>query len=341
MRPKLFLFSIFLVGNSVSTLAEESKRWSKDDILFELGTRVWIGETAYDNQLYSFEPNTLDSRLRWQDVAGASSELTFLVEQKSTGLFLKGYGGLGANYGGSLDDEDYAYNVDTPLGPFTGKFFDTFLKGDTASNFYGALDIGAELPLPKSSPLQLSAFIGGFVQSHSMLSRGIRCNADEAQNLLCGEPGTVLAPFNMKSIGFESQIMGARLGVGGELDLTERLSWSNEFAYVFGGQFDLNDSHYLRTSVEAENPDNNLGPAPNIVSRSNKLRGIQLESHMKWAVNENWSLDLGARYWRFNSGKSDTVFGAQLPVADQTGDDQYTKNKIEQYGVMLGATYRF
>lgn len=312
--------------------AADTKTFGNSDFSLEIGNRFWIGQMSYDMKLLENDTGNLSSRIRWSDVNTLSNETTFRITHEKSGIFLKGYGGLGANYDGSLDDEDYIYGYPTPDGPFTGKFLDSYLRGDRDTSFYGAIDLGVAAPLPQEWPLRLSGFVGGFAQKQSLLSKGVRCNADDAQNILCGPPGTVLVPFDQKSIGFETTMYGARAGLEAVFDVTDRLSWRNEAAYIFAGNFKLEDSHYLRTEE--------LGPAPNIISDGKGLDGFQLETELSWAVTEKFSVNAGARYWRFNSGEADTVFGAQLPQPIEQGG-QHTENKIEQYGLTAGISYKF
>jgi hypothetical protein len=323
--------------------AADAKTFGNSDFSLEIGNRFWIGQMSYDNKIIDNKDGLTASRLRWSEVNTLSNETTFRITHKKSGAFLKGYGGFGANYGGSLDDEDYVYDYPTPEGPFTGTFFDTYSRGDGDTSFYGAVDLGVAVPLPQQWPLQLSGFLGGFAQKQSLLSKGIRCNADDAQNLLCGPPGTVLSPFSQKTIGFDTTMYGARAGLEAMLEITDRLSWRNEAAYIFAGSFKLEDSHYLRTepTPPGEEGFDGIGPTPNIIHDGHGLDGFQLETELSWAVTEKFSLNAGARYWRFNSGEADTVFGAQLPHDQQERGLQHSENKIDQYGVMVGVSYKF
>lgn len=313
--------------------AADTKKTGKSDLSLEIGNRFWIGQMSYDYKLFDNKTGLMDSRLRWSDVNTLSNETTFRVTHQKSGLFLKGYAGLGANYGGSLDDEDYIYSYPTPDGPFTGKFMDTYSRGSRDTNFYGVVDLGIAVPLPQQWPLHLSGFVGGFAQKQSLLSKGVRCNADEANQIACqAPPGAVIVPFDQKSIGFETTMYGARAGLEAVLDISDQLTWRNEAAYVFAGNFKLEDSHYLRTEE--------LGPTPNFMDEGNGLDGYQLETELSWAFTGNWSVNAGARYWRLNSGKTDMVAGAQLPP-DQRIRENYSRNKIDQYGVMFGLAYKF
>lgn len=313
--------------------AADTKTFGNSDFGFEIGNRFWIGQMSYDYKLFDKQPDFLGSRLRWSDVNTLSNETTFRITHKKSGVFLKGYGGLGANYDGSLDDEDYIDDYPTPDGPFTGKFLDTYARGDSDSSFYGAVDLGVAVPLPQQWPLYLSGFLGGFAQKQNLLSKGVRCNADEAQQIACqAPPGTVLIPFDQKSIGFETTIYGARAGLEAVLDITDRLSWRNEAAYIFTGSFKLEDSHYLRTEE--------LGPTPNFVDEGSGLDGYQFETEISWAFTESLSVNAGARYWRFNSGYAEAVAGAKLPPDKQLREN-YSRSKIDQYGFTIGLAYRF
>lgn len=311
------------------------------DFSLTIGNRFWVGGMSYDNKLISNGSGQLDSRLRWSDVQTLSNETTFRVTHQRSGIFLKGFAGIGLNRRGSLDDEDYAYNFQTlDAPPFTGKFFDTYSRGGGGSGLYGAVDLGIPLPLPKAWPVQVSGLVGGFAQRQSIIAKGTRCNPDDAQNLLCGPPGSVLVPFDRKSVGFATTLYGVRVGLEGVVRVSERLSWRNEAAYVFAGRFKLEDSHYLRVSGSPD-PDNNLGPTPNIVSDGNRLEGFQLETEVSWAFTSRLSVNASARYWRFDSGRAGTVFFAQLPADQQERGQQHDRNRIDQYGVTLGVTYRF
>jgi hypothetical protein len=324
---------------TASTLAQERAPGEAAGFSIEFGNRFWIGGTANDVKTIENDTGRVGSRLRWSGVDTVANETTLWITHERSGFFVKGYGGIGRNIGGALDDEDYIYDFPTPEGPVTGKFLDTYSKGDESTQVHGALDLGYALPLPRRWPLRLSAFAGGFTQRQDLLAKGVRCNADEARNILCGAPGTVLIPYDRNSIRHETTMRGARLGVEPVLALPGRLTLRTEAAWVFEGSFRTDDSHYLRVAGSPD-PDNNLGPTPNIVSDGDGLGGVQLEVELSWASTAHWRLTAGARYWRFHSGRAPTVFGARLPVPLESGE-QHDRTRVEQYGLTLGVSYRF
>ena len=333
---------VFLAAAAASAAVSAGDRSGNDagPISVELGNRLWLAANRYDNKVYENDTGNLGSRLRWSGVDSLSNETTLRITQVGSGAFLKAFAGLGVNRGGSLDDEDYATDFPTLEGPFTGKFLDTYAKGGRDRQLHGAVDIGFALPLPASSPVRISTFVGVFRQQQGLLSKGVRCNADEASNLLCGPPGKVVVPFDQKSIGFETTMQGVRTGIEASLEITKRLSLRTEAVWLRNGRFRLDDSHFLRAQTDSPNPDNNLGPVPNIVSRGKELSGLQLETEFSWAASERLAITAAARYWRFDSGRADTVFGARLPIPVETGETN-ERSRIAQYGMTIGVRYRF
>lgn len=316
-----------------------------DGARVEFGGRVWLSAPRLDNRL--FDPNgTPASRLLWDGGTSTSLETFFRFDLPETGLFVKGFVGGGLTRGGSLDDEDYAFNVPIPGGTFSGTFLDTYLKGAAKSFGYAVADVGLTVPLSADLPVRLGVFVGGVGSVDEFLGRGVRCNPDDAQNLLCPLDAQVV-PLDRDVIAHETRILGARIGVEAMIALPSDLFWRVEAAYVAGGSFALDDGHLLRTATPdpASAPgdpanENALGPAPNIVSNSTELTGLMLESELTWRLADRWSVSAGARYWTFDSGSAPVTFGARLPppFRDTTSTDN---NRLERFGLFTSVSYRF
>ena len=308
----------------------------------EVGSRLWVSAPHLDNRL--FDPDgTPASRLVWDGSRSASAEAFFRFDFSQTGLFIKGFAGGGLSTGGSLDDEDYAFNFPLPGGgTFSGTFLDTYMEGAREPFGYAAADIGWTVPRFTSLPMSLGFFVGGFGSVDRFMGRGVRCNADDAQNLFC-PLGVQVVPLDTDVIAHETRILGARLGVETKVALNEVLDWRIEAAYLAAGTFKLDDSHLLRTQTpDPSGPpnENALGPAPNIVSKSDTLTGVQLETELAWRFAPQWTASLGARYWHFDSGSAPVVFGARLPAEFQ-GRGSTDKNTLDRLGVFTGISYRF
>jgi len=90
------------------------------------------------------------------------------------------------------------------------------------------------------------------------------------------------------------------------------------------------DGHLLRQDSA------DLGPAPNVVTKSKYAYGVEAELFVNYLVTPNIEIGAGVRYWGLASRMGDVSFGPSFDSAYQlTNFDQ------ERYGVLVHAKGRF
>ena len=116
----------------------------------------------------------------------------------------------------------------------------------------------------------------------------------------------------------------------GQDRIDDRWSFSGEIAGVPYAVVQNKDSHLLRQDLA------DLGPAPNIVTKSKYAYGVEAELFVNYAVTPNIEIGAGVRYWGLASRMGDVSFG---PAFDNT--NQLTNFDQERYGVLVHAKGRF
>ena len=90
------------------------------------------------------------------------------------------------------------------------------------------------------------------------------------------------------------------------------------------------DSHLLRQDAL------DLGPAPNVISRSKYAYGVEAELFVNYAVTPNIEVGGGLRYWGLGSHSGGVDFGPSFATTDAL-----LKFDQERYGVLVQAKGRF
>jgi hypothetical protein len=112
LKITLLLFAFIIVSSpalatdsGMSGSNGQEPPWLRSGF-FEIGARYWYSAGQTDFDLYDSTGGILVSRLTYDGLDAHSGEIFFLA-QHATGVFVKGYGGLGFIPGGSLNDEDF------------------------------------------------------------------------------------------------------------------------------------------------------------------------------------------------------------------------------------------
>jgi hypothetical protein len=123
-----------------------------------------------------------------------------------------------------------------------------------------------------------------------------------------------------------------RIGLVGDLMLTDRVKVSGEAAYLPYVNFDGIDHHFS----------GNTGVLASIFPKSsNGGRGVQLEALLSYDITPQFSVGLGGRYWAMwttNGVYYNCTFNTPMVACTTTFP---SKQAVEQAGVFLQATYKF
>ena len=104
-----------------------------------------------------------------------------------------------------------------------------------------------------------------------------------------GGNGAICAPAisdHVLNITEDFQWSAWRLGLTGDVKLTDRLTLTGEAAFLARATLDSGDRHHLRPVT-----------LPHRTPADGDGTGVQLEALLTYALNEAFSLGLGARYW--------------------------------------------
>jgi hypothetical protein len=176
--------------------------------------------------------------------------------------------------------------------------------------------------------MRLGFFAGYLYWHEKVTATGIVCNMESI--LGCPAPGTALVGFDTAVLGYEPTWHALRIGAEGKLWIDDRWSFSGEIAVIPYAWMQNNDSHLLRQETT------DLGPAPNIVTKSKYGYGVQAEVFVNYAVTPNIEIGAGLRYWGLGSSYGDVRFGPSF-------DTSYELKNFyqERYGVLVQAKGRF
>lgn len=275
----------------------------------EVGAR-WFASTGR-MQKDLFAPvltDRLNSRLIYANTTGQAGETFFRIDTDSP-IFLKGYAGLGTLAGGSLYDEDY------PAGTGYSNTLSSLSNGRLA---YGAADIGYDFISQGGNTL--GAFVGYRALYQSV--NGYGC-LQVGQSNLCDAGQRANLPAMLDNLGLsETELwQGVALGLNGRFQLTDRLGFEVDAAYLPYAVRSSYDNHWFRSDINPQ-------------AESGAGWGTQIEAILTYAVTDRLEVGLGGRYWFFTTDTASTQFPQTPARSPQTF---YT----ERYGAFLQASYRF
>ena len=282
-----------------ATLASEPAPPLSRPWIWEVGGRYWYSTGKSSLDLFDTTGALLVSRLTYDGLTAHSGEL-FFRGQHNSGFFVKGYVGGGSITGGALTDEDFP--------PVVVPYSNTTSSQSGGSLTMADIDVGVVFWKAKGN--QLGAFVGYHYWRESYDASGCRQNATST---IC----VPTIPTSVAVISQENQWRSVRLGLIGDLLLTDRLTLTGEAAYVWT-RLDGTDHHLLRPSIN---------PLPEDGSGN----GVMLEAVLKYQLTDMLNIGVGGRYWKL--GQTDgTAHFDQTPGG---GLAQVIKWDIERYGVFL------
>lgn len=275
----------------------------------ETGARYWYSSGRFQKDLGSTtDPalaNILNSRLTYDSTANSGEFFGRL--DTPLNVFVKGNIGAGSFSGGQMNDEDWVIFGGTV--PYSNTLSDP-VKG---SIDYATLDLGYDFF--RGAGYKLGAFVGYNYYKENKRAYGCAQIANQLSDCVPAISSSVLG------ITEDDTWKSFRIGVNGEIMITDRLKLGADVAYLPYVTFNGTDDHVLRALI---------------IQESGTGRGLQLESILSYLITDQFSVGVGGRYW--------AMWTTQNAIADFAGalcPCQTQPAKTERYGVFLQAAYRF
>jgi opacity protein-like surface antigen len=276
---------------------------------FQTGARLWFssGTLGAPNP---FGTLIYASRLTYSKLDAISGEAFARVDHAS-GLFAKGFVGAGGMENGRLNDEDTG--VENKVTHLTEPYSNT-LSSASGSIAYATIDVGYNFL--RTHGTKVGAFVG-YNYNEQVI------NAYGCTQIAGGAPCSSL-PQSLLGVTQNEHSKALRVGLSGEVMLSQRLKLTTEVAYLPSVTFSGLDDHVLRQLLYFENSDSG--------------DGVMLEASLDYKITDAWSMGLGGRYWAWNlnTGTSAATFltSGAAGVARVRFDN-------ERYGVFLQTNYRW
>lgn len=276
------------------------------DVTGEFGGRIGFSSGRFQEFLYSNPTKMqLNSRLTWPNQTGVSLE-SFARADHISGVFAKGYFGGVDLLGNHMNDEDFP--------PAEPAYSNTLSSTSRGRDIYASADLG--YTFLRGSGWRIGAFVGYHYYNQRMNAYG--CRQIAALDLCT----TGWAASNTLLLGQTEYWQAARVGLGGDVLLTDRLKWSAEAVWLPYMAYLGKDNHWQRSDI---NPQYDSGHGFN---------GFQAESILSYALTDRIDVGVGGRYWLFQAQHASTQFpGATFRQA--------TTATSTRYGAFVQASYKF
>ena len=280
---------------------------------FEGGARDWYSSGKFQKDLGSTTnpamANVLNSRLTY-DTTANSGELFGRIESPQN-IFVKGNIGVGSLLSGRLNDEDWAiYGQCCVSGAAVG--YSNTVSSVQGDIDYATLNVGYDFF--RGYGFKLGTFVGYNYYRENKSAYGCTQIANPLSDCAPAIPGSVL------SITEDDTWQSLRLGVNGEIMITDRVKLGADVAYLPYVQFNGTDDHVLRALTMPE---------------SGTGTGVQLESILSYLITDQFSMGVGGRYWSMWTTKDAIADFAGAPCPCQTQPAM-----TERYGVFVQLDYR-
>ena len=276
----------------------------------DAGARSWFSSGKFQKDLGStVSPglaDILNSRLTY--VSAAFSGELFGRIKSPQNVFVKGNIGVGSLLGGHLNDEDWAI--------FGGSvaYSNTVSKPVNGDIDYTTLDLGYDFF--RGVSYKFGTFVGYNYYREDKSAYGCTQIANPLSDCIPAIPSSVLV------ITENDTWNSLRVGVNGDIMVTDQLKLGADIAYLPYGRFNGTDDHLQRVPPFVS-PESGIGT------------GFQLESIVSYLITEQFSVGVGGRYWAMWTTKDAITEFAGAPCPCQT-----LPAKTERYGVFVQLDYR-
>jgi hypothetical protein len=287
---------------------------------WEFGARYWYSEQRTKLDLFAPGFGKV-SALTWDGQSSNSGELFFRGDIWHQRVFVKGFLGMGGNDGGKLIDEDFP--------PLTVPYSRTVSIQREGALRYADIDVGYSfynsglgyggvndgLPVPR---LKLGGFAGYFYLNDTFGARG--CTQVATNPFIC----VPSIPTNVEVDQEDLRWDALRIGLNGEVNLTNRLKFSAEVAYLPYVSLSATDHHELRPTI-------------NPVPIDGTGDGVQAEILLSYQLTNAFGVGVGGRWWHLETDKGNShfeqTFGGGIP--------QGTKFHEDRAGVFFQGSLKF
>jgi opacity protein-like surface antigen/outer membrane protease len=274
----------------------------------ELATRYWYSSGKAKEDLYNTLDTNLLSRLTYDRITSGSPEIYGRLDMP-TGVFLKGFMGLGTIDHGKLNDEDWG-----------GPTYSNTISQLHGHIDYATVDVGHDLI---SDPrYRIGAFLGYNYFEETIPTIGCVQIANPAS-------GNCVGNFTVDSpITEYDRWQSIRAGVAAEFMPFDRVKVSVDAAYLPYVRFDETDNHWFRGLI-----------FPGWGSGS----GFQLEALISYLVTDQFSVGIGGRYWSMGTPRESTASGIFAPGVGgvAVGPNEGYRFDVERYGLFAQGAYHF
>jgi len=257
----------------------ESSFTLDDDISGEFGARIGWASGDYRYDLYDEIQNSrLNSRLTWPG-SGVSTEVFARLDHAS-GAYLKGFvGGLLLPDGAKMFDEDFL--------PEPEEYSNTAIIRKDGGGVYATIDAGYAF---RGEAWRVGPFAGyGYFEENQ---RGYGCTQVANNSSICSRPEETpqMVAGDQLILSRRAVWNSLRLGVAGDVMLTDRLRFSAEAAWVPLTSIDGSmDNHWARPDINPLREKRGVGD------------GFQLEATLSYFLTDRVSVGFGARRWHMSA----------------------------------------
>jgi hypothetical protein len=281
----------------------------------EAGLRFWFGKSNTGKSLYDPRGSLLVSRLSYDNMSMFSAEAYGRFDL-NTGWFLKGLIGGGGFRRGTLKDEDFPPGI----SPYSA----TLSVLDNSFPLYATIDAGYNVV--RGPDFRLGVFAGYNYVRENVSAQG--CGQIATNPFICG---VFTIPNQIRVITQDNNWDSVRIGLNGEVDVTNRLKFGVDAAWLPMVWLNGTDSHWLRIGT---NPGDFTGPVP----EDGTGWGYQLEAILSYRVTDFLSVGVGGRYWHMQTS-GQTHFEGH--VVGFLASPQPVDWKSDNFGVFVQTGVKF
>jgi opacity protein-like surface antigen len=272
--------------------------------MLEIGARYVYGWGRFQKDLgiQGEGLTSLASRLTYSDMKTNGAELFARLDLPG-GLMAKGFVGKGDG-NGKLNDEDWGLPFATFI-PYSNTW-----SAVSDEIRYGVIDVGYDVW--RDAQFRFAPFVGYSIFHQYM--EGFGCVQLANPNSDCSQP----IPATIEAISEDDTWRALRLGIAADLQIIPGVTLSADAAYLPYVHIDGVDDHVLRSLLSPEQANGT---------------GTQLELIIKYAVTEQLSVGVGARYWAMWTPDGTVDFGGQELVP--------MRFSVEQAALLVQGSYAF
>jgi opacity protein-like surface antigen len=288
----------------------------------EMGGRYFGGWSQFHKDIGTTTNSGLPSissvsRLTYNDMQTNAGEIFGRIYTPWSNMFIKGYVGGSSIKNGHMNDEDFGIPLVGTYAAYSNTL--SFAEGTVT---YGVVDAGYDFM--RAPGYKIGGFAGLFYFNPRMQAFGCTPLANvNCIPLLPASNNPVISEFD--------QWRALRIGVTGEVMLSDRLKLSGEVAYLPFATFVGVDQHFFGNTpfIASNNPE------------TGNARGVQLEVLVSYYLTPQLSVGFGGRYWGMSTTSAQVIRDVDNGAPISSTPPQFFKGVVEQGGAFVQASYCF